>query len=109
VGHRNHLSCVAARRAALAIITGLAIGTAAVSQAAAQARPSLATMGCAEASRLVASRGSVLLSTGPHLYDRYVANSAFCEKQDTQPAWERTADQAQCLVGYVCRPRFSNR
>lgn len=36
-------------------------------------------MTCDQARAIVASRGAVLLGSGPHVYDRYVAGSRFCE------------------------------
>src|SRR5688572_7911596 len=70
----------------------------------AQARPSTLSMSCAQASALVASRGAILLSTGRHTYDRFVAGRRFCSLGEyADPAWAPTAS-GQCRLGYICRP-----
>ncbi|MBA1155284.1 hypothetical protein [Microvirga mediterraneensis] len=80
------------------IMTGFATG------AMAQTGATTLTMTCAAARGIVASRGAVVLRTGPTTYDRYVRDSSFCALQETvQPAWVRTADAVQCPIGGVCR------
>ena len=79
----------------------------AASAALAQPRPTTTAMPCSAARALVASQGAVVLGTGPNLYDRYVAHQGFCGlDQITEPAYERSADTAQCFVGYRCVSRF---
>jgi hypothetical protein len=74
------------------------------SVAAAQERPSATAMTCGQASDLVASRGSVVLGTGPATYDRFVAGPGHCVLSEyLEPAYARTRDAPQCLVGYRCR------
>jgi len=61
-------------------------------------------MSCAQAAGLVRARGAVVLHTGPTTYDRYVSGPGQCEgDQNTAPAWVRTADTAQCFIGYRCQ------
>jgi hypothetical protein len=73
---------------------------------AAQTRPLTTAMPCAAISALVAARGAIVLGTGPYTYDRYVSNAGACGiGQTTEPAFERSADSAQCFVGYRCRGR----
>ncbi|WP_114943536.1 hypothetical protein [Microvirga calopogonii] len=75
-----------------------------VTGATAQTGATTLTMTCAAARGIVASRGAVVLRTGPTTYDRYVRDSSFCALPETaQPAWVRTADVAQCHIGGVCR------
>jgi hypothetical protein len=70
----------------------------------AQSGHTTVTMTCAQVRRLVAAQGAVVLHTGPTTYDRYVRDGGFCALQEmVRPAWVRTADAAQCLVGGVCR------
>jgi hypothetical protein len=61
-------------------------------------------MTCAQAQALVQSRGSVVLSTGPRRFDRYVAGPiGFCEQSEY--AYRRsvpTAGNPVCPIGYVC-------
>jgi hypothetical protein len=72
----------------------------------AQPRPSTLAMSCQQARALVASRGAIVLSTGRHTYDRFVAHVGFCEiEQTTEPAFEPTADHPQCPIGNRCRSR----
>lgn len=60
-------------------------------------------MTCAQARQLVASRGAVVLHTGPTTYDRYVRDSSFCSRPFTaRPVWVRTADVVQCPIGGIC-------
>jgi len=72
----------------------------------AQSGATTLNMTCAQAARLVAAKGAVVLRTGPNTYDRYVRDASFCAVQESvRPAWVRTADTAQCYVGGVCRMR----
>ena len=69
----------------------------------AQNRPSTTRMSCAATQRLVASRGAIVLSTGPSTYDRFVINERFCTPSETiRPAWARTKDSPRCMIGYTC-------
>jgi hypothetical protein len=68
-----------------------------------QARPTTTGLPCASVAGLVASRGAVVLSTGPNTYDRYVASGAACQRgEGTEAAFERTSDAVQCFIGYRC-------
>jgi hypothetical protein len=61
-------------------------------------------MSCDEAYGLVASRGAVVLSTGRHTFDRFVASAGFCAYGEY--AYEGvapTADAESCRIGYVCK------
>jgi len=74
-----------------------------VASASAHARPNTLDMSCADANALVAAHGAIVLSTGAHTYDRYVAHQGFCTPQETTaPAWVPTFDSAQCFIGYTC-------
>ncbi len=69
----------------------------------AQSRPDSLRLSCAQARSLVARSGSIVIGTGPFIYDRYVANVGFCFRgQFIQSSWIRTADSAQCFIGYRC-------
>lgn len=74
--------------------------------AAAQAQPRMSTLGltCGQARAIVSSQGAIVLNTGRTTYDRFVSSPAFCPLgETTEPAWVRTADAAQCPIGYRCR------
>ena len=74
-----------------------------LSQATAFAMPSTLDMSCRQVASLVSSKGAVVLSTGPGLFDRYVNGQVYCgEGLIAMPAWIPTKDSAQCYVGYTC-------
>jgi hypothetical protein len=76
----------------------------------AQPRPSTLAMSCGQARALVASRGAIVLGTGPHTYDRYVAHTGFCpHDQTTEPAYEATRDNPLCYIGSRCIARRSEQ
>jgi hypothetical protein len=86
------------RTATLLTAAGLTLAT-----AQAQPRPSTTTMTCAEATRLVSSRGAILLGTGGQTYDRFVADRSFCEITEyVRRGLAPTRDVPQCLIGYRC-------
>jgi hypothetical protein len=67
-------------------------------------RPSTLAMSCQQAQSLIAKRGAVVMSTGRHTYDRFVASEGFClhgEYADT--AWVPTRDASRCAIGYTCK------
>ncbi len=85
--------------AVLALSAGCLLATAAEAR-----RPFAPAMSCAALRSLVEERGAVVISTSPTTYDRFVADSRSCERtQRLEPAWIRSADQADCGVGYTCR------
>ncbi|MCP4071340.1 MAG: hypothetical protein GY742_06320 [Hyphomicrobiales bacterium] len=87
------------------LITGLLASTSA-SQAAGH-RPDTRNMSCGAAISLVQNAGAVILSTGPHLYDKYVANHAYCSiDQALERAYVPTTDTHRCKIGYRCREKF---
>ena len=86
------------------LLLGLALALPVVG--APEARPSTTQLTCEAASALVSSQRAVVLDTGPGTYDRFVSDRSQCLGQEmTRPAWARTADNPQCVLGYVCVPR----
>jgi hypothetical protein len=72
----------------------------------AAARPNTTTMGCGQAAATVARAGAIVLSTGEHTYDRFVATSSFCLPGEmTEAGIAPTLDSPACQVGYICRQR----
>ena len=64
-------------------------------------------MSCAAAKNLVSTRGAIVLATGPAIYDRYVADNGYCQRdEDTNPAFVASADTRQCFIGYYCYQRL---
>lgn len=69
----------------------------------AQGRPMTLQMSCQMAANLVASRGAMVLNTGPYTYDRYVSGQQAClVGQTTRPAYVPAGDTDQCFIGYTC-------
>ncbi len=53
--------------------------------------------------QLIQDKGSIVLSTGPGLYDRYVANESFCApNEEKQGAYVPTKDSNSSWIGYSC-------
>ena len=70
---------------------------------AAAARPSTLSMTCREAQSLVASKSAVVMSTGPHTYNRFAAREFYCMTAEFgYPTTAPTKDNPSCPVGYVC-------
>lgn len=70
----------------------------------AEARQSTLNMRCRQAAALVYSQGAVVLSTGRHTYDRFVAAPNFCMVGEyADHAYAPTRD-GRCRLGYVCKP-----
>jgi hypothetical protein len=67
------------------------------------ARPSTLSMSCRQAQRTVAANGAVVMTTGPHTYDRFVASPGYCEVAEwAHSATAPTRDTAECPLGYIC-------
>ncbi|PLW75717.1 hypothetical protein [Cohaesibacter celericrescens] len=60
--------------------------------------------------QLVQEQGSVLLDTGPNLFDRYVANGSYCTLlgEHAEPAYVPTANSSSEFVGYTCQANHDN-
>lgn len=70
----------------------------------AQGRPDSRAMSCGEVQALLDARGAAVLTTGQHVYDRYVAGRYFCRYPDMAVrATIATRDTASCPV-YRCVP-----
>ncbi|MFN4273719.1 MAG: hypothetical protein ACK4F5_12985 [Aliihoeflea sp.] len=92
------------QKAILAAI--LAVMVPAASAALAQSRPDARTMSCAQAQAFIQNSGAVVLTTGRHTFDRYVADSSYCSWPDTSvPATIQTRD-GMCTVFRCGRPLF---
>lgn len=79
---------------ALFVLASLAAGT-----APAAARPDTRDMTCQALKDLVQRSGSIVLSTGPNTYDRYVATRSDCKQFNArlQPAWVPARD-GKCVL-----------
>lgn len=91
----------------VAILAGLLAATAV--PAAGQGRPDVRQMSCGEVQSLIARRGAVVLTTGPHLYDRYVAGNRFCTHPEVAtPVRVRTRDTDRCIIHNCRRDPFED-
>ncbi|RIK86886.1 MAG: hypothetical protein DCC69_06220 [Hyphomicrobiales bacterium] len=71
--------------------------------AVAQGRPDARAMSCDQVQATIQSRGAVVLTTGRHTYDRYVAGGHYCSVGEVaMPQTIRTRDGESCVV-YACR------
>ncbi|MGL4323102.1 MAG: hypothetical protein ACRCTD_03605 [Beijerinckiaceae bacterium] len=74
----------------------------------AQTRPDSLAMTCAQARTLVARNGAIIIGTGPHVFDRFVASLRFCPAGDImREAILPTRDTPACPVGGTCVTPFS--
>lgn len=97
------------RHLALALTIALPAIHSLPSPAEAQSRPSTTRLTCAAATALVTRSRAIVLDTGDGTYDRYVVDRSQCLGQEAvRPAWARTTDNPQCVLGYVCAPRLGN-
>jgi hypothetical protein len=70
-------------------------------------RPDTRAMTCAQVNQLVQQYGQVVMTTGQHTYQRFVANWGYCDRwQETWPEYAPTRDTPRCPVHYVCREPF---
>lgn len=92
------------------ISTILALTVLAVSPAgAATKRPDVTKMTCREATGLVASRGVVVLATGPGTYDIFVDHPGLCTIAGDSPwAYVKTLDNEECRIGFRCEVAYSS-
>ena len=77
----------------------------------AMARPDLRQMTCAQAQQMVQNRGSVVFTTGPHTYSRFVSNLLYCDRgQQVYTQYGPTRDNRKCPVAFECKePLFERR
>jgi len=81
-----------------ALVTGIS-----VAEAQQVRRPDVRSMTCDQAKMLVEQEGGIVLTTGQHTYDRYVADQMYCPTGlDIKDAWVDTGDGQSCLIGYTC-------
>jgi hypothetical protein len=86
-----------------AIRIGLAVLLAATFTSGALARPDTRAMTCAQTQELILRTGAIVLTTGRHTYDRYVAAYGHCARPYVPTlTYVRTLDTSYCPV-YNCQ------
>ncbi len=94
----------AAKRNPMPPRTSIIAASILASLSAAEARQSTLNMSCGQAAAHVRTFGAVVLSTGRHTFDRYVASPVFCPHATyAVAAWAPTRD-GRCRIGYICQP-----
>ncbi|KZL23900.1 hypothetical protein [Pseudovibrio sp. WM33] len=79
------------------------VSVASVAQAMNAPRTNTTDLTGSQVKSLVQEKGAIILSTGPGLYDRYVANGSYCSpSEETQRAYVVTKDSNHSLIGYTC-------
>ena len=95
-----------------AIRLGLAAAIVVSATGSALARPDTRSMTCAQTQNLIVRSGAVVLTTGRHTYDRYVASARYCSFPNVPTLTTvQTKDTRQCPV-YNCQyadPIFEDR
>jgi hypothetical protein len=95
---KNHLV------ATTIVLAGLGMSTAA------EARPDLRQMTCAQAQSLVLQHGAVVFTTGRHTYSMFVSNRSYCDRnQVLYPQYGPTRDHPRCPVAYECKEPLFER
>lgn len=74
-------------------------------------RPDTRQMTCPAAQALVRQRGTIVLTTGPSTFDRFVSDARFCEPQSrsVRVKYAPTRDNPECPVGNRCYRNRNNR
>lgn len=80
-----------------------ALLAAGLASASAQGRPDARAMSCEQVRALIEARGAVVITTGRHTYDRFVAHGGYCAHLDARAATTiTTRDTDRCWV-YHCK------
>jgi hypothetical protein len=88
------------------MIRAIAIVAAVLATSPALARPDARAMTCGELNGLIVREGAVVVTTGTHTYQRFVASWGFCDPWEMlQPVYQSTSDQKRCVVYSVCADR----
>ena len=62
---------------------------------------------CQQIYATVQHYGSVVLTTGPNRYDRYVGFQNYCQgSQVAHKAYAPTIDNPRCYIGFQCKERL---
>ncbi len=86
----------------LSALSLIVLGT---SGASSQNRPDVRQMTCGVAQDIVRKSGAIVLTTGPHTFDRYVVHRGYCSPGEmTVAAFEQTVNGSACFIGSRCVP-----
>ncbi|MEP3046749.1 MAG: hypothetical protein ABJL55_01770 [Roseibium sp.] len=67
-------------------------------------RPDTRKMTCEQAKALVKKQGAVVMTTGQHTFERFIAHAGYCEAdaKNLRATYAPTKDEKKCAVGYRC-------
>lgn len=74
-------------------------------------RPDTRQLTCKQAQELVKKSGSIVMTTGPSTFEKFVASARYCQPQANQvrAKFAPTRDNPECAVGYRCFQNRNNR
>jgi len=74
-------------------------------------RPDTRRMTCSQAQELVKKSGSIVMSTGPSTFEKFVAKASYCQPRTNQMRanFAPTKDNPKCAVGNRCYQNRGNR
>lgn len=94
------------RRLAISALAAASLLAGAAVAEAQSGRPNSTAMTCAQVQSLINQRGGVVISTGRHTFDRYVANRNFCQHGEVlRKDWIPTRDSNRCYVTRCVDPQ----
>jgi hypothetical protein len=94
--------CLNVASVSLGLVAFLALALPAAAQG---SRPDSLALSCDQVQATIARQGSVVIGTGPNVYDRFVSDARFCgTTQYARQDFIRTQNTRYCLV-YVCKDR----
>lgn len=93
------------------VVSGFLILQTSATAMAQTGRPDTRQLTCSQAQSLVKDRGSVVMTTGPTTFDKFVANAGFCESRSNslRARYAPTKDNPKCAVGFRCFQNRDNR
>jgi hypothetical protein len=87
-------------------LTTLMLVAALGAAASAQSRPDTRAMSCPQVQATIQNAGAIVLTTGQHTYDRYVASRAYCELPYTSRVATVQTQDGACQVLRCGDPLF---
>ena len=71
------------------------------------ARPDTRAYTCAQNRGIVTQYGAIVMSTGPHSYDRIVLARNYCQPDEfLNKKYVPSIDLPRCFIGYVCKNHY---
>ncbi len=91
------------KKLALTLSMLVAVSVASGAQAMTSSKVDSSQHSSSQLQQMIKEHGSLILQTGPGLFDRYVSSRAQCSShEDTRAAYVATIDSDNAFVGYRC-------